>query len=63
VAGIGSDLWALGCTTFEIRTGRKLFNMFDDDVDDRLYYMVLLLRKLPRAVVNDVGGAERLFRR
>ena len=47
VAGIGSDLWALGCTVFEIRTGRKLFNMFDDDVDDHLYYMVLLFGKLP----------------
>ena len=24
-AGVGSDLWAFGCTLFEIRTDRKLF--------------------------------------
>ena len=47
VASIGSDIWALGCTLFEIRTGRKLFDMFDDDIDSHLYYMVLLLGKLP----------------
>jgi serine/threonine protein kinase len=47
VVSTGSDLWALGCTLFEIRTGRKLFDMFDDDMDSHLYYMVLLLGKLP----------------
>lgn len=44
---IGSDLWALGCTLFEIRTGRKLLDPFDDDMDDYLYYMVLLFGVLP----------------
>lgn len=46
-AGVASDLWALACTLFEIRTGRKLFGTFDDDPDDLLYVMALLLGKLP----------------
>lgn len=46
-AGFGSDLWALGCTLFEIRTGRKLFNPFDDDDDTYLDEMVQVLGKLP----------------
>lgn len=45
--GKGSDLWALACTIFAIRTGRKLFNTYDDEVDDYLLAVVLLLGKLP----------------
>lgn len=47
VAGVGSDIWALGCTIFEIRTGRRLFDNFDDDVDEHMFSMALLLGKLP----------------
>lgn len=46
-AGIASDIWALGCTLFEIRTGRKLFATFDDDADDHIFVIALLLGKLP----------------
>lgn len=46
-AGIGSDLWALGCTLFEIRTGRALFKPFDDEDDDYLEAMVTVLGPLP----------------
>ena len=47
VAGIGSDLWALGCTIFEIRAGVRMFDMFDDNVGDHLYLMDRLLGRLP----------------
>jgi serine/threonine protein kinase len=45
--GFGSDLWALGCTLFEIRTRRKLFDMFDDDDDSHLFHKVEMLGALP----------------
>ncbi|KAI5459299.1 kinase-like domain-containing protein, partial [Mariannaea sp. PMI_226] len=45
--GTGSDIWALGCTLFEIRTGRILFDAFDDDQDEHLCKLAMLLGKFP----------------
>jgi serine/threonine protein kinase len=45
--GIGSDVWALGCTLFEIRTGRRLFDTFDDDIDEYLCKLAMILGKFP----------------
>lgn len=62
-AGIASDLWALGCTLFEIRTGRKLISSFDDEDDDYLESIVLLLGKLPEPWWSTTWkGRKRLFK-
>lgn len=47
-AGIGSDLRALGCTLFAIRTGRMLFATVFGDLDDQLNLMVRWFGKFPR---------------
>lgn len=46
-AGFSSDIWALGCTLFTIRIGRKLFDLFEDEDDAYLDSMVRMLGKLP----------------
>jgi serine/threonine-protein kinase SRPK3 len=44
--GIGNDIWALGCTLFEIRTGRRLFDAFDEQ-DECLWKLALILGRFP----------------
>lgn len=45
--GASCDIWALACTLFEIRTGRRLFDTFDDDPDEHLCQMAMILGRLP----------------
>ena len=46
-AGVGSDLWALACTLFGIRTGGPLFQSYDNADDDYLDEIVMALGVLP----------------
>jgi serine/threonine protein kinase len=57
--GIPSDLWALACTLFEIRTGRKLFESFDDDDDEYLEGMCMVLGRLPEPWWSTTWEARR----
>ncbi|KAM7203589.1 Protein kinase-like domain containing protein [Naviculisporaceae sp. PSN 640] len=59
--GIASDVWALGCTLFEIRTGRKLFESFDDNDDDYLEAMCMVLGRLPEPWWSTTWGARKKF--
>lgn len=46
--GYNTDNWALGCTLFEIRCGKRLFDpKWYESLDDQLYDMVDLLGVLP----------------
>lgn len=46
-ASVHSDVWALACTIFEIRTGEALFEVSFSDRDDALLQIVQILGKLP----------------
>jgi serine/threonine protein kinase len=59
--GIPSDLWALACTLFEIRTGRKLFEAFFDEDDDNLGDMCDVLGRLPEPWWSTTWEARRQF--
>ncbi|KAH8679986.1 kinase-like domain-containing protein [Tricladium varicosporioides] len=46
-AGEPSDIWALACTLFEVRSGQQLFQGMFGDEDDILMQMVQLFGKFP----------------
>lgn len=61
--GFASDLWALGCTLFEMRTGQRLFDCFDDDDDEYLIAMAYVLGKMPEPWWSTTWEArKRLFK-
>ncbi|KAI9841135.1 MAG: hypothetical protein M1837_000979 [Sclerophora amabilis] len=45
--GMASDIWALACTLYEIRTGLALFQMFFGDADEVIQQIVQVLGRLP----------------
>ncbi|KAI1145794.1 kinase-like domain-containing protein [Nemania diffusa] len=59
--GVGCDLWAPGCTIFEIRTGRRLFDTFDDDPDEQLWKVAMILGKPPEPWWSKTWEARRSF--
>ncbi|KAL4922083.1 kinase-like domain-containing protein [Aspergillus aurantiobrunneus] len=48
-AGPASDIWALACTMFEIRTGERLFGLFDDNKDDYFSLVAEMLGPFPES--------------
>ncbi|KAK0703859.1 kinase-like domain-containing protein [Lasiosphaeria miniovina] len=57
--GTASDIWALGCTLFEIRAGRRLFDIPVEDPDEHLVRMVEILGKLPEPWWSTTWEARR----
>jgi serine/threonine-protein kinase SRPK3 len=45
--GVGTDIWALACTIYELRSMGRLFETFNGDDDGVILQMVKLLGKLP----------------
>lgn len=59
--GIPSDLWALGCTLFEIRTGSKLINVSSKDIDQYLVRTAKLLGPFPERWWTTTWRTRREF--
>ncbi|KAI0973383.1 kinase-like domain-containing protein [Xylaria arbuscula] len=59
--GASCDVWALACTLFEIRTGRRLFDTFSYDQNVYLYSLVWILGKLPEPWWSTTWEARSCF--
>lgn len=57
--GVGCDIWALACTLFEIRTGRRLFDAYDDEPDECLWKIAMVLGKYPEPWWSETWKARR----
>ncbi|KAI9739288.1 MAG: hypothetical protein M1834_007501 [Cirrosporium novae-zelandiae] len=60
-ASKASDVWALGCTLFSIRTSRSLFEGFFGDENQVLEQIVGLLGKLPDRLWSLWGGRSSAY--
>lgn len=59
--GVGCDIWALACTLFEIRTGQRLFDTFDDDPNECLWKIAMVLGKYPEPWWSETWKARRSY--
>lgn len=59
--GIASDIWALACTLFEIRSGQQLFQGMFGDEDDIIMQMVQLFGKFPEPWWSSWVNRDRWF--
>ncbi|KEY71200.1 hypothetical protein S7711_02311 [Stachybotrys chartarum IBT 7711] len=59
--GVGVDLWALGCTLFEIRNGLELLPAFNGDPDVHLLRMVRVLGRFPEPWWSTTWENRRIF--
>lgn len=60
IIGVGCDLWALGCTIYEIQVQVPLFYMLTS-TDELLAEMVYLFGKLPRLIWDGWEGNSEYF--
>jgi serine/threonine-protein kinase SRPK3 len=59
--GVGTDIWALACTIYELRSMGRLVETFDGDDDEVILQMVKLLGKLPEPWWTSWDARHRWF--